>query len=62
MSDTELIARLRLHDREIYKQVQRRYFHGEAGAAGVTFAANLSRHAQPSALNSYYWPVQRDRA
>lgn len=61
MSDTELIARLRIHDRGIYEQVQRKYFSGEAGARGIAFAANLSRQTQSGTLNSYYWPVGRDR-
>lgn len=66
LSDAELIARLRLHDREIYRQIQEKYFGGGGGGGGglpttgVAFGANLST-SRPPAQNSYYWPVGRDR-
>ena len=62
LSDAELIARLRLHDREIYRQIQEKYFGGSTGVptTGVAFGANLST-SRPPAQNSYYWPVGRDR-
>jgi hypothetical protein len=73
MSDAEMIARLRLHDRQLYREVQEQYFGsargngaaGAAGARGESFAAGWGGASQSRAVSNgtyYYWPVGRGRA
>ena len=57
--NAELIARLRLNDREIYRQVKQKYFSASTTGPHSSIGFGRSSVTPPTNTHEYYWPNDR---